>query len=177
MNVSDGTKSDNNPNRLKSLPMTVLLLVVGMSIFAYVRLSPNKSVIPVAILLLSILEALRLIQAFKESKKVEALSEAAYFIVLLSVFLGVYRSSLADHRMFMFATIFYRPNYTLYCNRRIALILGFLIMCSVLPITCGLVTKPDVVGLLSGLYALIVSALWALCSKPAAKVFGFEENS
>ncbi len=155
----------------------ILLLVVGMSVFAYICLSTNKYVLPAALLLLIMLEIVQLIILFKEGKKLDIGCEVAFFLVFFSAFFGIYRKTFTANYTFLLATVFYRPNYTLYCNRRLALILGLLIMAVALPITCGIVTGRETVDLLSTLYALLVAGLWVFCSKLGAKGLGFGESS
>jgi hypothetical protein len=176
-NTADDAGGDGRPGRKVSALQAWLAVLAAMSIFAYVRLSTNKAVMPMAILLLCILEVVQFVRAYRETRRLEAWCEVVYCVVLLSVFLGAYRHSIVDHRTFMFATVFYRPFYTRYCNRRLSLILCLLIMAAVCPVTCGIVTNSDFVDLLTALYALLVACLWLFCSKLGARAFGFEQNS
>jgi tryptophan-rich sensory protein len=79
--------------------------------------------------------------------------------------------------MFFFATALYRPYYTNYCNLRLALIVGLSNMALVLPVTCGLVTNPELSDLLAVPYLLLVASLWVFCSKLGADILGFERES
>ena len=162
--------SGETPKKPASLAKTLLMLVVGMSAYVYLSLSTSKFIFPGLIIALSIMEVGRLIKGLRESRRVEALSELAYFLVLLSLFLGILRHSLDGHHAVLYITILYRPNYTLYWNQRLALGLGVLILAVTVPIMLGIVTHPDLVGLLTVLYGLLVAGLWLFCSKLGAWV-------
>jgi hypothetical protein len=177
----NSTNSDvgghETPKRPVSLLKTLLILVIGMSVFAYGMLSTSKTVFVVFTIGISIFEVSRLVQGLKESKTLETLCEAAYFVVIITFLLGAYRGLLAFNPTLMFTTALYRPNFTLYRNRRLALALGLAIMVVTLPINLGIVTDPDAVQALTVLYALMVASLWVFCSRLGAKLFGFEESS
>jgi uncharacterized membrane protein YiaA len=172
--IGDEAGGNGRANTKASALWAWLALLVGISIYAYVRLSTNKAVMPMAIVLLCVLEVAQFARAYKESKKVEAWTDAASVLVLLLVCVGVYRHSIATHPTFIFATVFYRPFYTRYCHRRLALVLALLIICAVLPAICGIVRDPDSISVLAALYALLVATLWVFCSKLGATIFGFE---
>ena len=165
-------ESEQTPKKPASLAKTLLMLVVGMSAYVYLRLSSSRLVFPGVLIALSILEVARLIKGFRESRRLEALCELAYFLVLFSFFLGILRHSLDGQYAVLYITILYRPNYTLYWHQRLALGLGVLIVAVTLPIMLGIVTNPDLVGLLTVLYGLSVAGLWVFCSKLAAWAFG-----
>lgn len=151
---------------------TIFLVAICMSFYALLMLSKNSTLIVVMILLLSVLELVSLLRMYKESTRSELGIELLYFVVLLSVFVGPFREHFANHRIFMFATILYRPYYTAYANRRIALVLGLLIVAVVLPITIGLVRVENTIDILAVAYAALVVALWVSCSKFATIAFG-----
>jgi len=165
-------ESEEIPKKQASLAKKLLMLLVGMSAFVYLRLSSSKFVFPGLLIALSIMEVARLINGFRESRKLEALCELAYFLVLFSFLLGAVRHFLDGHYAVAYITILYRPNYTLYRNQRLALGLGVLIVPVTLPIMLGIVSDPGLVGLLTGLYGFLVACLWMFCSKPGAWVFG-----
>lgn len=152
-------------SKVSSTLVLVLVFVLAMSLFAYVRLSTNDVVFTAAIVILIILGVTQIILGYKGSTRLDVAYDATFLVVLMSVILGVYRTSLAKHPVFMFATIFFRPEYTRYGNRRFAFVVGLLINATVLPITCGVITDPDVVSALTLLYALFVLSLWVFCSK------------
>ena len=146
-----------------------------LGIFLYFQ--KNEKILFVAMGLITILELVNLLRMYSASKKFQAISEGAWFVIMLSIFLGPYRLSLMDHQVFTLATIFYRPYYTNYCNLRLALIVGLSNMAVVLPVTCGVVTNPVLCDLLAVPYLLLVASLWIFCSKPGADILGFERES
>ncbi len=165
------------PRRAISPLKAALFLLVLMFGYAYACLSQSKAVLPVAIGLFGILEAVHVLRNYRKLGRLVLFCEILYSVVFISVCLGVYLKTSAASQSFLLATIFYRPYYTLRCNRRLALTLGLLILALVLPVSFGFVTDPDSVGFLSALYVLMVAALWVFCSKLGAKVFGFAEES
>ena len=162
--------TEETPKKPASLAKRLLMLAIGMSAFAYAMLSTNKFVIPGLIVALSIFEVIGLVKGFKESKMLEALCEVVYFIVLLALGFGASRALFAGHWGVIWVTIFYRPQYTVYRNQRLAFALGLLIMAVTLPITLGIVTDPSAVALLTTMYGLLVAGLWLFCSKLGAWV-------
>ena len=166
-------RNNNSPKKRVSMVRVLVVVAVAMSLYAFGRLSNSDSVMFVLLLLAAVLETVHLIGKYRKSTRLYVGCEAAYFIVLLSIFLGPYRNSLSDHIAFFIATVFYQPYYTLYCNRRLAFAIGLLIMAVVLPVTCGIVADAGFADLLAATYALLVVSLWAFCSKLGAMVFGF----
>jgi hypothetical protein len=150
----------------------VFLVCMLLGIFLYFE--KNEKILVVAMGLITILELVNLLRMYSASKKFQAISEGAWFIIMLSIFVGPYRLSLMDHQVFTLATILYRPYYTNYCNLRLALIVGLSNMALVLPVTCGLVTDPGLSELLAVPYVLLVASLWVFCSELGADILGFE---
>lgn len=149
------------------IALLCLILIIAMSLYAFLRLSHNPMVFRVSIGLLVILEAVKLWFASRESTRTEVAIEAAFFVVLISIVLGpITRYEYA----FLFSTILYRPDYLRHGNRVMALTLSLLIAAVVLPITCGLVTDRSSLNLLSWLYASFVFCFWLTCSKLGAWV-------
>ena len=148
-----------------------------MSLYIFLSLVKNDALLRAVMALAAVGEAVYLLRMYRTSKKFQAISEGAWFVIMISIFLGRPRISLVDHQVFALATIFYRPYYTNYCNLRLALIIGLVNMALVLPITCGAVTDPGLSDLLAVPYLLLVASLWAFCSKPGASILGFERES
>jgi hypothetical protein len=165
------------PKRAISPLKAALFLLVLMSGYAYACLSRSKAVLPAAIGLFGVLEAIYVLRNYRKLAKLVLSCEVLYSVTFISVCLGVYFKTFEATQTFLLATIFYRPYYTLRCNRRLALILGLLILGLVLSVSFGLVADPDSVGFLTALYVVMVVGLWVLCSKLGAKVFGFAEES
>ena len=161
-------------NDLQKLVKMLPVLIMSWAMYAYLMLSSNKAVLPATIVLLSILEVVELKRMYKEFGWLYVGCEVAYFPVLLLFGWAVYHDLLVGHPTFVFATIFYRPYFTLFCNRRLAFGMGLTILVIVLPITTRIVTDPDLLNLLTALYALLVAGLWAFCSKLGARIFNFE---
>jgi hypothetical protein len=155
----------------------VLFLAVLMSLYAYASLSTNPHVLAAAFLVFIILEIVQLFSWSRKGEMLHVACEVAYFLVLSTALVGVYSKTMTRDYTFLWATILYRPYYTLRCNRRLALVLGVLIVIVALPITLGIVTDRESVGLLSVFYFLLVAGLWAFCSKFGARFFGFEEDA
>jgi len=154
-----------------------LAFALCMSIYIVLdSLLKNEGFVLPIIAILAVGETAYLLSQYQASKKLQAMCEGAWFLVLLSIFLGIYRNSLMHHRVFTYATILYRPYATSYCNLRLALIIGLSTMAIVLPVTCGIVTNDEISDLLAMLYLLLVLSLWAFCSKPGAAIFGFEKD-
>ena len=61
----------------------MVVVLIGMSVYAYICLSSNKAVLPAAIVMLSILEVVRLAREYKESTKLATACEVVYFLVFL----------------------------------------------------------------------------------------------
>ena len=162
---------------LRGTLKVVLLLSVGLSIFAYVSLSNNPRVLAAAFLAFIVLEIVQLLSWSRRGEILHVACEVAYFLVLTTTLVGLYHKTMAKDFIFLQATIFYRPYYTLRCNRRLALVLGVLIAVVALPVTLGIVIDPKSVSFLSVLYFLLVAALWAFCSRFGARFFGFEEDA
>jgi hypothetical protein len=171
-NVGRGPGDQEAPGKPKSLAKTLVLLAVVMSGFAYFRLSNGKFVIPEFIAVLSILEIYGLVKGIKESKVYEALCEIEYFFVLLALLFGAYRGTLSGQSGIAYVTIFYRPQYTVHRNQRLAFTLGLLIMAVTLPVGLGIVMDPVFVELLIVIYGFLVAGLWVFCSKLGAWAFG-----
>jgi hypothetical protein len=161
---------------LRGTLKVVLLLSVGMSIFAYVALSNNPRVLAAAFLAFIVLEIVQLLSWSRRGEILHVACEVAYFLVLTTAVVGLYHKTMAKDFIFLQATIFYRPYYTFRRNRRLALVLGVLILIVALPITLGIVTDRESVRVLSVLYLLLVASLWAFCSKLGARFFGFDEG-
>ncbi|MBZ5543508.1 MAG: hypothetical protein LAO07_07490 [Acidobacteriia bacterium] len=164
--------SGETPKKPASLAKTLLMLAIGMSAFAYAMLSTNKFVIPAAILLLTIFEVYALVKGFSGANVIGPLCEVEYFVVLLSLLYGAYHGLFAGHPGVLYVTILYRPQYTVYRNQRIALVLGLLIMTVAVPITLGMVSDESAVDMLTGLYGFLVAGLWVFCSKFGGWAFG-----
>lgn len=163
-----GNTADGNDD---SVLRALFYIAVFAAVYGFLSFSKSKLVFPVALSIFSVLEIVRLIRKRKESL-LEAGCEAAFFLVLFAVFIGVYRNTFAGDRTFMFATILFRPYFTLRCNRRLALVLCLLIVAVVLPIVFGIVTEPSYVSLLTMGYAFLVASLWVFCSRLGSVLFG-----
>lgn len=164
---------ENESSKKLDAPTAIWLVAIftmAMSVYAYVRLSQDPRVLTAAIVVLAFLETVRIILDYQSSRRIETGFDAAFFVVFLSVILGALRTSLGAHPIFLFATVFYRPQYTRHGNRRLALALSCLILLAVLPITSGLVTDREIVRALTLFYALLVGLLWLFCSKVGAAV-------
>lgn len=168
--------SNNNRNDSVRTPASafgsVLVVAMAMSIYTYIRLVSNSAVLTGAILILTILETARIVLAVKSSTRLDIAFDSAFFVVLMSVLLGAYRTSLGAHPIFLFATIFYRPKFMRHGNRRLAFAFSLMIIGTVLPVMLGLVTDSGVVQVLTLLYALLVTGLWVFCSKVGAAAIG-----
>ncbi|MGA3325891.1 MAG: hypothetical protein ABSF45_15570 [Terriglobia bacterium] len=158
---------------LRKLVKMLPVVIMSWALYAFLMLSSSKAALPAAIILLGILEVVELKRMYKEFGWVYVGCEVAYFPVLMLFVWAVYHDLLVNHPTFVLATIFYRPFFTLFCNRRLAFGMGLAILVATLPIATGIVTDPDFVDLLTTLYALLVAGLWAFCSKLGASVFGF----
>ena len=168
--IGGDAEGEQTPKKPASLAKRLLILAVVMSAYVYLRLSTSRLVFPGVVIALSIAEVVLLIKAFRESRRLEALSELAYFLVLFSFLFGILRHYLDGQYAVLYITILYRPYYTLYRNQRLALGLGALILAVTVPIMLGIVTDPDLLGLLTALYGLLVAGLWLFCSKLGAWV-------
>jgi len=178
MNTMDASGNDTETAKKPVSNLRIFLgFVVCMSLGIFIYFQKNEKVLLGAMVLVTILEFVNLLRMYNGLERFQAISEGAWFLVMLSIFLGPYRHSLMDHLVFTYATIFYRPYATNYCNPRLALGVGLMIMVAVLPVTCGIVTDTGLADLLAALYLLLVASLWAFCSKLGAKVFGFEQDS
>jgi hypothetical protein len=174
MNDTEPSEKDNKPPYTVGRVLKGLgALTIGMSMYAYFMLSTNKAALPTATVIFSILEIVQVRRRYQEATRLETVCEAAYFLALGCVAIGIYRTPISGHLYLLLGVIFYRPYYTLYSHPRLALVLGLLIIAAVLPIACGIATDSDSVGMLMGLYALLVSGLWVFCSKFGETVFDF----
>ena len=147
-----------------------------ISVYAFLSLSPHKFALRAAIVLLCALTVIEFIRSYRSSRKIVAWTNTASAVVVLLALWGVYRQTITAHNTFLFATIFYRPYFTRYCNRRLVIVLTALIVTTALLATSEIITDSDLLGLLAGFYGLLVAALWAFCSKFGATVFGFEPS-
>jgi len=146
----------------------VFVVAIAMSLYAYIRLTSNDVVLTVAIVVLTLLELARIAMGIRTSTPLEIAFDVSYFVVLLSVVLGAYRTNLSAHPTFLFATIFYRPKFMQHGSRRLALIISLLIVATVVPLTSGIVTDSGIVRVLTLAYAALVFSLWVFCSKPGS---------
>ncbi len=160
------------PKDRPSILYAVFFVVTWGTLYAYASLSKKPVVFPAIILLFAVLEFFHAARIYKEPTPMHLACELAYFAVLFSISIGVYRNSLPSGWLIVFATIFYRPFFTTYRNLRIAFALGLVIAFLVLPLAWGLVKNPEMVLLLSIGYAASVAALWLFCSKLSSRVFG-----
>ncbi|MGA3325892.1 MAG: hypothetical protein ABSF45_15575 [Terriglobia bacterium] len=77
MSHTDGdVESEQTPKKPASLAKTLLMLVVGMSAYVYLRLSSSRLVFPGVLVALSILEVVRLIKGFRGGNGVRESGEA-----------------------------------------------------------------------------------------------------
>ena len=176
-NIDRIRRNDDTPKARPPVMRSVFLFVGAMSLYAYLKFSNEKTAMPATLLLICILGGVQVVRWYKGMRRVEAWCEAIYLLVVLSAVLGVYRNTLAPNHLFVLTTILNIPPYTVHCNRRLAVILGFLIMTAVFPITFGIATSSDSVRFLTILYALLVAGLWTFCSKFSSRAFGFEKSS
>jgi hypothetical protein len=152
---------------------SILRALFYVAIFAavYVTLSTSKSEVafPIALLVFGMLEVLRIFEKGRHRSALDVGCEVSFFLVLFATFVGVYRGWFEVNRVFMFATLGYRPYFTMHNNRRLGFALCVLIAADALPIACGLVTDPEVVSVMSMLYVLLVTGLWVFCSKASSR--------
>ena len=167
MRVIGNAADDSDDSVLRAL----FYVSIFAAIYGCLSFSKSKLAFPIALTVFGALEIVRLVRIRRESL-LETACEASFFLVLFSVFLGVYRHAFASDRIFMFATAFYRPYFTLRCNRRLALIFCLLIVTVVLPIVFAIVTDPSYVRLLTIGYACLVASLWIFCSRLGSDLFG-----
>jgi len=154
---------------------SVLRALFYVAIFAavYISLSTSKTEIafPIALLVFGVLEVLRILTKAKRSSALDVGCETLFFLVLLATFVGVYRGAFTPNRVFMFATLAYRPYFTMHSHHRLGFGLCVLIAADALPIACGLVTEPVAVSVMSMLYVSLVAGLWVCCSKISSRIF------
>jgi len=151
---------------LKSTLWTVSVLAVAMAFYAYFRLSPaGTSDRAIAVVFIALQLTITIISYTEDKSKWNVGFGVVFMIVFVSVMMGAYSTSLAEHPILMFSTIFYRPEYMKVGNRKVAFVLALLIAFAVLPATCGLVTDSGFVELLFMLYLLFVLCLWIFCAR------------
>src|ERR1035438_3186194 len=165
MNAKDSGESQSDTGKRPVSNLRILLaFTVCMSIYIFIRLVKNEAILRAGLALMAVGETVILLRMYRAAKKFQAISEGAWFIIMLSIFLSPSSFDLMQHQVFTLATILYRPYYTNYCNLRLALIVGFVNMALVLPVTCGVVTNLDLADLLAVPYLLLVASLWVFCS-------------
>lgn len=135
-------------------------LAIVMSIYAFLMLWSKGFAL--AIIVFCILEMVRAIFAYRRAGRLEVGFELAFLAVFLTLAFGI--SRIGHGYPYLFATIFYRPEYLHYGNRRLALLLSVIIVVFVLPVTTGLITNYVTVALSGFVYLILVGALWLFCS-------------
>jgi hypothetical protein len=156
---------DSTLSKIRAAVYGVFMFSFAMSIYAYVMLSSNPVVLPMALVIMTVLASVLIFLRAKTATPVDTAFEIASFLVFLAVILYLYRTSFFDHKLLLWTTGLYRPNYLTHGNRRVALVLSLLITAIVLPVTLGVVTDPSVVQAMTFLYAVLVLSLWVFCSK------------
>ena len=137
-------------------------LVAAMSLYAFLMLSGHGMIL--ALILFGIFESVRLARLPRPVSIEQVGFSIAFVVTLLLICWGVHKEAFQHRWTFLFATIFYRPEYFYRGNWRTAFVLGALILLAVGPVACGVITEPASLDLSGVAYAGLVAALWLLCS-------------
>jgi hypothetical protein len=163
-----GTLENKDVHEKGKFPLTfaaLFWLVVGLSAFAYVRLSHNALAFRVAILAIGLAELGLLISAYRRSSELEIAFEAAYFGFVFSLVLFARNHSIVHYPGLFVPAVFYRPYYLSSGNRPLAVALAVLILAMILPPAAGLVTISTSIHIMTWVSAFSVLCLWLFCSK------------
>jgi hypothetical protein len=171
MQTRDNPTGAGSPGESDSVLRALFYVAIFAAVYVSLSISKTEVAFPIALLVFGALEVLRIFKKAKQSSALDVGCEVSFFLVLLVTFVGVCRGSFAVNRVFMFATLAYRPYFTMHCNRRLGFALCVLIAADALPIACGLVTDAGAVSIMSMLYALLVACLWVFCSKVSSRIF------
>lgn len=167
-NSSDQHEKDRvTPN----IFLLILILVLAMSLYAFLRLSTARWIEPLTLIMLVVLETLVIALSYKRWSKLDVWFECAANLVFIAIAFGLYKQTFVANETVWIATIFYRPYYLMYGNRRLAFILSLLIAATVLPIATGFASDAGVVQGLTLFYSLFVFSLWVFCSRLGSKLF------
>jgi hypothetical protein len=165
--LRDGSKETHSP--VFAWGVTLLALALIMSLYAYVRLSTNPRVFEAAVVAVILLDVGLLFADGKTLSRFDVGFDLEYLATLLSVVWGAFADnptiSLHSTPVVLITTIFYRPKLLNRGNRRLAFLLGSVILGVVAPVAFGWVKQRDVIGILSFLYAMLVCQLWVFCSR------------
>lgn len=159
---------DDKPAKRLTLPRTVsaiLLFVVAISFYLYVRLSNSPTSFAIFIAVLLVVEVAQIGLARRASVRVDAGLEIIFFVVMLLILFGLYRTPLISQPFFFLVTVFYRPSQLQYGNRAVAYFLSLMILVVVLPVTLAGVTDRHFLQASAMAYALLVGLLWVFCSQ------------
>lgn len=171
-----GMSEETEPKSVYSLLRIISLATLWMAFYAWAKLSRTSSISPALLLAVYVLiGTARLVLNFREATKLEFCCETVHVLAMMSFVYGAFHESAPFTWAFIYATIFYLPSHTLHCNRKLAFVIGLLILCIVASLTLNLVVDPQARNYMSGAYAVLVTLLWMFCSKLSARVFGLDE--
>ena len=164
----DDVTAKTGVQRKRKWPLTgwaTLWLIVGLAMFAYIRLSANPWVVPGALIFIAIAETAILVRAYGKWSTLDIVFEAAYFCYFFALALFVRHHTLINYPGFLVPAVFYRPYHLRYGNRHLAVAVSLLICLTVLLPAAGLTTEESTIQFLAWISALFVAGLWIFCSK------------
>lgn len=168
MGTGDNPTSAGSPAESDGVLRALFYVAIFAAVYLTLSISKNALVFPIALVVFSVLEILRIFKKAKQPSALDVGCEVSFFLALIATFVGLYRGWFTANRVFMFATLAYRPCFTMHNNRKLGFVLCVCIAADALPIACGLVTEPGAVSVMSGLYGLLVASLWVFCSKASS---------